>query len=166
MGFDSTTSCLELSNQKLDKIPEDQIETLFETDEDLKSVKTLNFSGNELQSLMGIGKFSKAKVAYFQNNALPTFPLEILWIPLRTINLSHNKIDKLPRELIGLAKFLKQLICSHNLITEIPPHYSQLKHLNELNLSVNHEPWRRDGGRRERDREGEMEWERDEKRNK
>jgi Leucine-rich repeat (LRR) protein len=76
------------------------------------------------------------RAVYLNNNALTVFPAALVRLPLTTLNLSHNKIAHLPKE-IGRLRSLTKLDISFNQIPEIPDTIGNLSKLQELHLNHN-----------------------------
>ncbi|PRP77427.1 lipoprotein [Planoprotostelium fungivorum] len=72
------------------------------------------------------------------NNYIPTFPREffILFENLIVLNISHNKMIKLPDGISRMTTLI-ELNLSHNNIDELPTKFGQLQNLRRLDLSWN-----------------------------
>lgn len=121
-------------------------EKLLKHDELTKFFYQLSLRGNEIANLssyvkdavrywvgMSGGKLSDSHI-YFLNH-----------MHLRILDLSHNKLTKLPKVLEGVQT-LTALNATHNLFTEIPPVIYALQQLEEIKLSHNKITYIDEGG--------------------
>jgi len=81
------------------------------------------------------------KTGVFANRdkGLTEVPAKVFAIAnLRTLDLSHNKISKLPARVTVLAPKLKTLDLAHNHLASVPHELCELRELQTLSLSDNH----------------------------
>jgi len=102
------TKVLDLSNQNLDKLPQDVLK--------ISILEDLNISNNKISGALPsqIRELSKLKVLNASNNLMTGVPAEIGQLAdLEVLDLSNNKLTGLPNELGNLKK-LKVLNISGN----------------------------------------------------
>jgi internalin A len=80
--------------------------------------------------------FKKLKEIDLSENQISVFPKSLVDSPLKILNLSGNKLNRIP-EIIGSFESLVSLDLSYNEITEIPEEIGALSNLRVLNLSGN-----------------------------
>lgn len=127
----------------------------------MKSLRTLNLSGNRLSCLppqlldisslrnlylgannikevtSSINRLRRLRLLYLGGNKLTTLPTEIGELPfLQVLLLSDNKLKNLPLSLCNLSR-LQCLHLHHNKLTTLPHGLIQLKSLSELSLREN-----------------------------
>eukprot|EP00127_Corallochytrium_limacisporum_P005067 Clim_evm22s198 gene=Clim_evmTU22s198 len=107
----------------------------------VKGSKSLRFSGQNASEVPSrlIRSHVNATNADLSFNRLMDIPPELLKVcrKLKTLNLGHNLIARIPEE-IALLVCLEQLSMNGNLLEDIPVQLGQLVTLKKLNLKENH----------------------------
>lgn len=122
---------LNLRGQFADSIPKEIV--------NFQNLKSLYLSANKLQAkdFEWIASLKSLEELYLDYNELKEFPLPILELTgLKILDLSNNKISKLPKELSKLTK-LEDLDLSMNKLNGFPDQIIGLQQLKILGLSKN-----------------------------
>ncbi len=125
---------LDLSNQKLDMIPEPVYS--------ITNIKSLDLSYNTITDISKIGAFQKLLSLDISHNKIAKIPNSLTSIEsLGEINASYNEADKLFDDAFldpsyGLTN-LKRLNLSHNKFKTLPPVITSMPNLTNLNLAGN-----------------------------
>jgi Leucine-rich repeat (LRR) protein/ribosomal protein S18 acetylase RimI-like enzyme len=151
IGVLSHLLVLNLSNNKLSTLPESMKKLQKLSNLDLRRnkfavlpdflsllpLRSLNASGNKLESLSFLSLFSELRVLDISSNLITdvagAFCSEN---QLRTLNLSSNYIKKFEVEGSSLEELLR-LNLSRNLLSELSSSFSSMENLEELDLSDN-----------------------------
>jgi len=151
--LDNTIQALDLSFQKLSKLPEEignyvnlryldlsdnELSVLPPKIGELTNLTTLRLNENQFTSLPAeIGKLTNLKKLDLSRNQLISLPPEIGKLTnLTELDLFSNKLAKLPPE-IGRLTNLKILISEYNQLTSLPDEIGKLTDLTTLDLSWN-----------------------------
>lgn len=127
----TTLTNLNLSNNSLVSLPDELGE--------LAALRTFNISFNQIKKLVNRwNNLASLHSLQANNNLLSeiggvTF---LALVALGQLNLSHNRLVKIPGE-IGRLTQLTKLYLNNNQIKELPPEMGQLRQLRELNLRNN-----------------------------
>lgn len=101
------------------------------------SLQKLDVSSNKLDVLnFDFSEFSHLKEIDLSNNGIKKFPKSLLQGQIINLNLSSNKIEKIPENINQLKK-IKFLDLSYNNIEELPEEICELTELRTLDLTGN-----------------------------
>lgn len=101
------------------------------------SVVVLSLRGKGLTTVTGLGSFRNLQVLDLSDNALTTFPVELLRLgKLLTLDLSGNPIKTVPDEIGGLTQ-MTRLNLSSTSITTLPATIGKCASLSSLDVSKN-----------------------------
>ena len=132
-------SILNLSKNKINKFPYDEF-----TSTNLSQIKSnitfLDISFNFLNKFPDvIGLFQNISEINLASNNIISIDniLNMKLFELDVLNLSDNKIDKLPNKLYKVIPKLKSFLCSNNNLRDIPSDICLLKNLNNINFYGN-----------------------------
>jgi Leucine-rich repeat (LRR) protein len=130
IGLLSNLKNLDFSNNKITSLPSEL--------SNLKELFTINLSGNQLTELFPLNDLVKLSVLDISRNKLQKLP------PLGSCNLenlseingSYNELVEIPEDLVDLPS-LKLLNLQNNQITHVPSNLSQCNKLKDLLLKEN-----------------------------
>lgn len=118
---------LDLSKQKLDKVPEELVK--------FKNLQQLDLSKNKLTELPNSFYFEDLRIIDLTKNKFEVFPAQLLNIKsIRNLFLGKNDIEIIPDK-IGEMLNLIVLDLWYNPISELPETMVQLRNLRSLDLS-------------------------------
>ena len=101
------------------------------------SVLVLSLRGKGLTTVAGLGSFKNLQVLDLSDNALTTFPVEVLKLSkLLTLDLSGNPIKTVPEE-IGSMTQMTRLNLRSTSITTLPATIGKCASLSSLDVSRN-----------------------------
>jgi Leucine-rich repeat (LRR) protein len=101
------------------------------------SVIVLSLRGKGLTTVAGLGSFKNLQVLDLSDNALTTFPVEVLRLSkLLTLDLSGNPIKTVPEEIGSLTQMTRLNLRSTS-ITMLPAGIGKCVSLSSLDVSKN-----------------------------
>ncbi len=145
---------LDLSNNHISRIPEsifflpslikldlskNRIRRIQIKTKDTSKVRSLILSDNKISDISGFAnRFPELQQLYVVKNKIDALEENMFagMSLLRTLNLSVNKLDKLPKSLTK-ASLLKVLVLQRNQIEQFPSLLMKLRFLEDLDLSYN-----------------------------
>ena len=132
-------SILNISKNKINRFPYDEF-----TSTNLSKIKcnltSLDISFNFLTKFPNvIGLFQNISEINLANNNIISIDniLNMKLFELDILNLSDNKLEKLPNKLYKVIPKLKSLLCSNNDLRDVPSDVCLLKNLNNVNFYGN-----------------------------
>ena len=132
-------SILNISKNKINRFPYDEF-----TSTNLSQIKcnltSLDISFNFLTKFPDvIGLFQNISEINLANNNIISIDniLNMKLFELDILNLSDNKLEKLPNKLYKVIPKLKSLLCSNNDLRDVPSDVCLLKNLNNVNFYGN-----------------------------
>ncbi|XP_034950700.1 leucine-rich repeat-containing protein 40-like [Chelonus insularis] len=120
---------LDLSHNLLVELPPDIMS--------MRVLKTLDASSNHLEVIPAFGELRKLETLNLQDNNLSVFPNMTGCTALRELLLSNNNIVEIDMECLEGIGQLKSLLLSHNKIETIPDEMIKLLNLERLDASFN-----------------------------
>jgi len=141
LNYNQVTSLPEqISNLKrLEKfhVNNNQLESLPIEIGDLSSLKELELYNNHIETLpLSMKNLTSLQEFILNQNKIQTFPKECCLPRLRGLDLDHNCLESLPKE-IGKMSSLQWLFLDDNHISELPEQIGNLTSLERLFLSDN-----------------------------
>lgn len=107
--------------------------------EDLGTLRTLRAYNNQLQTLPdSFAHFKHLTILFISNNSFTKFPLVVCQIAsLAYLDISFNKITSFPDEISNLKQLVGLFATANRLSRRLPPSFSKLEKLQELDLRQN-----------------------------
>ncbi|CEP07634.1 hypothetical protein [Parasitella parasitica] len=107
--------------------------------EDLTTLRTLRAYNNRLDTLpASFATFQHLTILFISNNSFTKFPVVICQIAsLAYLDISFNKITAFPDEICNLTQLVGLFATANRLTGRLPPSFSKLEKLQELDLRQN-----------------------------